>query len=285
MKRVHTFINVKSDLGVATDGAGLAPKIISDCFDLHFIEINKLDIKKDKTSGNKPKNLTIINELNKEIFDKTLQVLENNNFPIILGGDHSISIGSALASKKYHQDLGVIWIDAHGDYNTFKTSPSGNIHGFPLAAITGYENSELTSHLNTNLFDQKEAVIVGVRDLDEGEIINLNNSKCTAFTTNDIHNSSVLETLEKAFKIASNSNKHGIHISFDVDVIDPAFAPGVSVPVCNGISIDEAKEIFKYLHDHKDLIKSLDIVEYNPRFEINNKTLNIIKDLIKIFLD
>ena len=257
-----TIINANTDLGVHVDGANLGPKLLTKGIKNKIINVDKKNIIKSKDKNDLKKNLNEVNNFTKEIFDKTLNILNSDDFPLLIGGDHSAVIGSALASQKYHNNIGIIWIDAHGDYNTFETTHSGNLHGLPLAAITGYKCNELTTLLN------------GFANSLEG---NLHDAGVTIFTTYDIHNKGCKNVMDEAFKIALN-NTNGVHISYDIDVIDPIIAPGVSVPEKDGINLEEANDIMDYLVSRKNNIKSMDLVEFNPAKDINNKTYNITFD-------
>lgn len=283
------IINACSDLGVNVDGASLGPNFISN----HFI--NNINIKnivsiqnkiviKNKDVNNLKKNLDEINMFNKELYKMTDKCIKKRHFPIIIGGDHSIAIASSLASLNNYDNLGLIWIDAHADFNTFETTKTGNIHGLPLAAICGYKNEKLTLFFKTKYYNTKNVVIVGARSIDEWEYPNLRDTDITIFTTADIKKYGVETIMNKAISIASN-NTLGIHISYDLDLIDPNCAPGVSVPEIDGIDENEAYHIMKIITNNKDKIKSLDLVEYNPNYDINYKTLNIAINLLNTFID
>lgn len=282
----YTFINANSDLGVHIDGTNNGPNLITKNFNNYEIHsLNKNDkIKKSKDKSDLAKNLNEINKFNQKLFDKILSLLKDNKFPITIGGDHSIAIASALASNHYHKSLGIIWIDAHTDYNTFDSTVTGNIHGLPLAAINGYKTAALTSFLTNDFINPKNTVIVGARSIDELELVNLKNNNITYFTTEDIKKEGINNILDKAFQIAGN-NTNGIHISYDLDYIDPIDCPGVSVPEKDGINFETAIDTMKYLNNKKELIKSLDLVEYNPKFDIDNKTLNIASKLLETFIN
>ena len=278
-----TIINANTDLGVHVDGANLGPKLLTKGIKNKIINVDKKNIIKSKDKNDLKKNLNEVNNFTKEIFDKTLNILNSDDFPLLIGGDHSAVIGSALASQKYHNNIGIIWIDAHGDYNTFETTHSGNLHGLPLAAITGYKCNELTSFITNNFINPKNCVIVGARSIDPWEIGNLHDAGVTIFTTYDIHNKGCKNVMDEAFKIALN-NTNGVHISYDIDVIDPIIAPGVSVPEKDGINLEEANDIMDYLVSRKNNIKSMDLVEFNPAKDINNKTYNITFNLLDKFI-
>ena len=283
----YTFINANTDLGTHIDGTNNGPiKITNNFKDYKILNIEKENISKDKNINNKTKNIKSINKFNNELYYTVTDIIKNNEFPIIVGGDHSLAIGSVLASNTQNEDIGIIWIDAHTDYNTIKSTITGNIHGLPLAVINGHDEDKLSSFLipKPKFINHNRTVIVGARSIDELELENLKKDNITVYTTDDIHKYGVNTILDKAFKQAlGNNNK--IHISYDLDVIDPAICPGVSIPEKDGISLEESYDIMNYIATKKEYIKSLDLVEYNPDYDIDNKSLNIAVNLINIFLN
>lgn len=278
-----TIINANTDLGVHVDGANLGPKVLTKDLDIKTYDIDKDIVIKSKDKNDLKKNFDAVNNFTKKVFDKELEILNNGDFPLLIGGDHSGVIGSALASQKYHNNIGIIWIDAHGDYNTFETTHTGNLHGLPLAAITGYKCNDLTKFITDNHINPKNTVIVGARSIDPWEIGNLTDAGVTIFTTKDVHEKGSKTVMDEAFKIALN-NTVGTHISYDIDVIDPKVAPGVSVPEVDGIDKEEAYEIMDYLVNRKSDIKSMDIVEFNPTKDVDNKTKLIATNLLNKFI-
>lgn len=283
------IINANTDLGVAVDGACLGPdeltkhlrpgKNIRGIYKIYANEENK-----EKEKENKKKNLEQINIFNEQVYKTVLNTIDNGYMPLTLGGDHSLVIGSALASINRNKSLGVIWIDAHGDYNTFDTTITGNIHGLPLAAIDGYEKRFLTDFHEGNYFKPENTVIVGGRDIDPLEVENLADAGVKVFSTEEIHERGMASVMEDAIAIALNGTE-GMHISYDLDVIDPKIAPGVSVPAVNGINLDEAYEAVDSIIRHKNNLKSLDIVEFNPTRDIDNKTKVIAKTIMESFIN
>lgn len=283
------IINANTDLGVAVDGACLGPdeltkhlrpgKNIRGIYKIYANEENK-----EKEKENKKKNLEQINIFNEQVYKTVLNTIDNGYMPLTLGGDHSLVIGSALASINRNKSLGVIWIDAHGDYNTFDTTITGNIHGLPLAAIDGYEKRFLTDFHEGNYFKPENTVIVGGRDIDPLEVENLADAGVKVFSTEEIHERGMAAVMEDAIAIALNGTE-GMHISYDLDVIDPKIAPGVSVPAVNGINLDEAYEAVDSIIRHKNNLKSLDIVEFNPTRDIDNKTKVIAKTIMESFIN
>lgn len=277
-----TIICAKSDLGLTINGTNLGPdKITSDIENKIIIE--KEDCIKSNDINDLKKNLKEVNNFNTKLYSVVLDELNKNNFPIIIGGDHSIAIASSLASNK-KENIGIIWIDAHLDYNTFETTITGNLHGLPLAAINGFAK-ELTPF--TNVFiDPKNTVVVGYRAKEENakeELKNIINAGGTVFTTEDIQNYGINTIMQKALDIA-NKNTSGVHISYDLDFIDPNDAPGVSVPEADGINKEAALKLLQFLNN-KQNIKSFDIVEYNPLNDKDNKTLKIAKEILNYVIN
>ena len=286
MKKI-TIINACTELGVSVNGASQGPiELTKNLNNENIEEIITLianNENKEYEKENRKKNLEELKKYNNELYNKTKEVINKGNFPLTLGGDHSLAVATVLASSTVNGKIGVIWIDAHGDFNTFDTTITGNIHGLPLAAITGYEQKELTEFNKENYIDPKNTVIVGGRDIDPLEIENIKEAGVTLFTTEDIKKYGMKEIMSQSIEIASNGTE-GIHISYDLDVIDPKFAPGVSIPAINGISIEEAYEALESIIENNDKVKSLDLIEFNPNRDVDNKTeeiaLKILNDLI-----
>lgn len=282
------IIDACTDLGVSVDGAALGPEILTEDLinkkvdNIHIIHADEDG--KEKEKDNKKKNLKKLNEFNIELYNRVLKSIDEKKFPLTIGGDHSLVIASALASIKKNQNLGIIWIDAHGDYNTFKTTITGNIHGLPLAVIDRYEKMYLADFHNGSFYNSKNTVIVGGRDIDPLEQENLKDAGVTVFTTEEIHKRGMKAVMEDAIKIACN-NTNGMHISYDLDVIDPVICPGVSVPAKNGINLEEAYEAVDEIIKYKDKLKSLDLVEYNPLKDIDNKTKVIAKTILESLIN
>ena len=280
MKKI-TLIGAGSDLGVTVTGARYGAKVILSKFDntykkilleqdINYIKsLDKLDLRKNENE---------VNKFNTELYNI---ISKENNFCITIGGDHSIAIASGLASLKKNNNLGLIWIDAHLDYNTWKTTITGNIHGLPLASLNGL-NTELSKFHNGNYYNPKNTVVIGYRAYEKNAIDEINNIKMmgvTVYTTNDIKKYGVNKIMEQAFLIA-NHNTSGLHVSFDLDVIDPKIAKGVSVKEKNGLNLDEINEITNFLKQ-KSNIKSLDLVEYNPINDIDKKTIKIATTILR----
>jgi len=282
-----SLIEARTDLGVNIDGSNLGPKKISNHFKKNkniskIIEIEKDKINKSEDPNDLAKNLNEINSFNEKLYNTVINIKNDNEFPIILGGDHSLAIGSALGSINKEKKLGIIWIDAHIDYNTFETTITGNIHGLPLAATNGL-NKKLSLFHKGNYFSPANTVVIGYRAEEENKYIelkNIANMGVTVFTTNDIKNLGIKKVVEKAVEIATK-NTNGIHISYDLDVIDPEVSPGVNTPIEDGLNLKEAFGIIDELLNNKNPIKSMDLVEFNPNNDIDKTNETIADDIVK----
>jgi arginase len=206
----------------------------------------------------------------RDLAQQVRDVISSNTLPIILGGDHSLSIGS-VAGVAHNRRIGVIWLDAHGDYNTPETTPSGNIHGMGLAVLTGRGHPMLTGLIGrTPVLRPGDAALVGVRNLDDGERELLRTSGIHVFTMHDIDRRGMAAVMEEAILHVSASTG-GFHLSFDLDVLDPHEAPGVGTPVLGGITYREAHLAMELIAASGRLI-SLDLVEVNPILDTRNMT-------------
>jgi arginase len=218
------------------------------------------------------------------LYEVVLATFEDGGLPLVLGGDHSLAAGSVAAAaewtrKSERKPLGLIWIDAHGDMNTPETSPSGNVHGMPLAALLGPEPAEL-SHLGgwAPKVLPEHTVLVGIRNLDEREKAAIRLSRVHVFTMKDIDRRGIAAVVEHAVALAGNGTG-GIHLSFDMDACDPIDAPGVGTPVRGGLSYREAHMAMEILADSARLT-SLDVVEVNPALDVRNTTAELGTELI-----
>lgn len=221
----------------------------------------------------------VANELAKRVEG----VMLSGSTPIILGGDHSISLGSASGVANAVQSPGIIWFDAHTDFNTSETSPSGNIHGMILGALCGYGNPEVGDPALVNVagggphIDPRRVVIVGARDIDPGERTLLKASGVHIFTMADIDRLGMDHVTRKAITLASEGAP-GIHVSFDLDGVDPNDAPGVGTPVPGGMTWREAHLAMELVADSGKLL-SLDLVEVNPILDERNRTADLAAQL------
>ncbi len=280
------IIGAGSDLGTHIDGAKFGPNVlikdIKSTYDGQTVSmIQDPKYIKSRNLSDKRKNEDEIDKFNTKLYGIELDAIQKGYFPITLGGDHSIAVASAIADCDYQEeDMGLIWIDAHTDYNTFDTTITGNIHGLPCAAITGYKCEELRKFSTKGrTIDPRKCVIVGARSIDPKEKENVKYSGVTVFSTEDVKKRGVKEIMDEAFKIAGDKTKC-IHVSYDLDVIDPEVAPGVSIPEVNGISEKEAYDILDEVLKHYKEVSSMDIVELNPLRDINRKTEQIALNIL-----
>ena len=238
----------------------------------------------EEDTGN-PKHLAEMLASSANIIEKVSAMLDNDEFPIILGGDHAIAIPtfSAIANhyKQQGTEIGLIWFDAHADINTPETSPSGNIHGMPLATILGHGNEELVNlcgyapKLNPKYFAH-----VGARDVDPGERSQIEKLglRDNFFTMSDIDKRGMAECVEDAIAIASKA-PGGYAVTFDIDMIDPRFAPGSGTLVRGGTTYREAHLALEMIAAHGGM-RSFEIVEVNPLLDQSNITVELACELI-----
>lgn len=216
------------------------------------------------------------------LYETATRALDEGALPLVLGGDHSVATGSVAASAAFvrgttQKPTGLIWVDAHGDMNTPQTSPSGNVHGMPLAALLGQEPMELASIGGTPSVLPEHTVLVGIRNLDEKEKGKIRASGVHVFTMKDIDRDGIAVVAERALEIAS-AGTGGIHVSFDLDACDPTFAPGVGTPVKGGLDYREAHMVMELVADSQRLI-ALDLVEVNPTLDLRNTTAEFAAEL------
>jgi arginase len=195
--------------------------------------------------------------------------------PLVLGGDHSIAIGSVAGTSNHFarqgENIGLIWFDAHGDANTPDSTPSGNIHGMSLAVLLGLGDPDLVNLGGRSPKVQPgNTVLIGCRDLDPGERAILKKSGATVYTMRDLDERGMRDVVDEAIKLASD-NTAGVHLSFDLDVVDPEDAPGTGTPVWGGITYREAHLAMEMLSDRAQVV-AIDLVEVNPVLDNQNMT-------------
>src|SRR5262245_20176530 len=211
------------------------------------------------------------------------EIMEAGEFPIVLGGDHSIAIGSFAGMSSYYRKrndtLGLIYFDAHADMNTPETTPSGNIHGMPLAALLGYGVAELTDILGFSpKVDPKHVVHIGARDIDPGERDLIRNLGIRFLTMRDIDERGMSACVDEAINVASKSSA-GYSVTFDVDALDPGDAPGSGTLVRGGLTYREAHLAMEKIAEAGGM-RSLEVVEINTALDVNNKTAELGVELI-----
>ncbi|NGF89246.1 arginase [Staphylococcus aureus] len=262
------------DLGpTAIRYAGLISRLKQldlDVYDKGDIKVPAVNIEKFHSEQKGLRNYDEIIDVNQKLNKEVSASIENNRFPLVLGGDHSIAVGSVSAISKHYNNLGVIWYDAHGDLNIPEESPSGNIHGMPLRILTGEGPKELLE-LNSNVIKPENIVLIGMRDLDKGERQFIKDHNIKTFTMSDIDKLGIKEVIENTIEYLKSRNVDGVHLSLDVDALDPLETPGTGTRVLGGLSYRESHFALELLHQ-SHLISSMDLVEVNPLIDSNNYT-------------
>ena len=276
------MIGAPMDLGQMRRGVDMGPSAIRyagaierlenigyEVHDMGDIEIGRPQTVTDSKTG--LRNLEAVVKSNMKLVEKVDEIMKNGNFPLILGGDHSIAIGTLTGVSKYFNNLGVIWFDAHGDLNTPETSPSGNIHGMPLAVSFGLGDSSLTQMGGYSPKIKKEnIVIIGARSLDEGERNFIKEKGIKVYTMHEIDQQGMPLVMEKTIQYLKE-RCDGVHLSLDLDALDPLYAPGVGTPVMGGLNYRESHLAMEMLAESR-LITSAEFVEVNPILDERNKT-------------
>jgi len=231
----------------------------------------------------KARYLEEISQTCKSLAETVRRTLDENMLPLVLGGDHSIAVGTlagvAAHFSKEGKRIGVVWLDAHGDMNTPESSPSGNVHGMPLAAIMGSGPPELTDLAGLKpMVEPRQVALVGTRDLDAKERRFAKESGVHIFTMRDIDERGMREVMSEALRFAADDTA-GIAVSLDMDFIDPSDAPGVGTPVRGGVTYREAHLALEMIADSRAMI-SFELVEINPVIDLHNTTATLGVELM-----
>ncbi|HHW03581.1 MAG TPA: arginase [Thermoanaerobacterales bacterium] len=284
------IIGVPMDLGADRRGVDMGPSAIRYAHLQQRLEENgiivedagNIQVPNPESRTIKDTKLKYLNEIvesSELTADAVSAAIEDGFKPLVLGGDHSIALGSVLGVSRVFKRIGLIWIDAHGDFNTQDTTPSGNIHGMALAANLGLGHSSLTGvgGFSPKVLPQN-TVLIGARAIDRDEKRLIRESGINVFTMNDIDQCGMRDIMKKAIKLAGGGTS-GIHLSFDMDVLDPMVAPGVGTPVRGGITYREAALAMEMLAE-SGIIRSLEFVEVNPILDRGNETARVAVGLI-----
>ena len=225
-----------------------------------------------------------VNETNRQLYNAVSETLSDGHFPLVLGGDHSIAAGSVSAVAKHYEaqgEIGIIWIDAHGDWNDDKSTLSGNMHGMPFSAVCGWgPDSMVDFGQGPHYVPTAHCVQVAGHDFDKAEAARMKEAGMNVFHINEVDRRGMYEVMQDAIRIAGDGTV-GIHLSFDVDAITPEFSPGTGTPVTNGITAREAFLAVEMLAQSGKLI-SMDLVEVNPILDERNKTGILASELIQL---
>jgi arginase len=288
------IIGVPMDLGQSRRGVDMGPSALRGAglqsslkkLGIQVEDIGNLSVKQPEempVGEKRAKYLQEIAETCGDIAAATEKSLTEGFLPLLLGGDHSIAVGVAAGVanffRKDKKQIGYLWLDAHGDMNTPESSPSGNVHGMPLAAIMGYGAPELVDLLGFKpKAEPGNIVIVGARDLDAQERKIVKRAGVHVFTMRDIDERGMREVMSDALKYAMDDTA-GVAVSLDMDFVDPADAPGVGTPVRGGVTYREAHLAMEMIADTESMV-SLEVVEINPILDEHNRTALLGVELV-----
>lgn len=286
-------IGVPLNLGCDRAGVERAPNYLRErglmqlirssghrAFDLGNLYVPPVSEADKFARGKSMKYLDAIVEVNNNLAELVYDTLRGGAFPLVIGGDHSLGLGSASGVGKCFDDFGIIWLDAHGDLNTGETSPSGNIHGMPLSALMGMGNEELVNvYGQGHKVDPRNVFLVGTRSLDDGEQMLIRRERLSVYTMQTIRLKGIGFVAEDIKRKLKERKIRNVHFSMDVDCIDPRFAPGTGTRVNEGLMPDECRDFLDHILA-TNLVKSMDVVELNPDLDVNEQTTRLCLQLI-----
>src|SRR5215210_6284119 len=288
-RRPVGIFGVPMDLGQDRRGVDMGPSAIryariEACLEHLGHKVSDLGnavvpIPETVAAGEEVKHLAPVKSVCEDVSERAATIVSEGMFPIFLGGDHAITIGtvSGVARSKPGVRTGVIWVDAHADFNTPATSPSGNIHGMPLATLTGRGHPDLVGIGGPGASVRTEdVVIIGLRSVDVEERRMLREAGVRVYTMKEIDAYGVASIVRRALRDLSHLDR--IHLSFDLDVVDPDVAPGVGTPVRGGLTYREAHLVMELVNE-AEIVTSLDIVEINPILDYSNETAELAVEL------
>ena len=293
-QRTVAIIGAPLDLGAGRRGVDMGPSALRvanlngaiEGLGIKVADLGNVTVEQPESAHPGLKNARYLRQIAatcRELAERVESAADKGMFPLVLGGDHSVAVGTvsgmAESLRKKNQRLGVIWVDAHSDMNTPKSSPSGNVHGMPLACLMGYGPKELTGLYGYSpKVDSKNVVLVGIRDVDLTERENVRRSGVTVYTMRDVDERGMRTVMQEAILRASDGTG-GLHLSLDMDGVDPDEAPGVGTPVRGGLSYREAHLAMEILCD-SGLLRSMEVVEVNPVLDTANRTAHLGVELV-----
>jgi len=294
INREVALIGAPSDIGAGHRGGSMGPEALRVAGIAHALERLGYSVE-DRGNLNGPVNpdtppvdgyrhLPEVVQWCTAVRDGYRRILEDGKLPILLGGDHCLAIGSLAALSQYCADRGeeysVLWLDAHADYNTAEVSPSGNIHGMPVAVAAGHGPEDLVRlGSGTPFLNPKRVVQIGIRSVDAVEKKLVVQSGMEVHDMRRIDENGMRHTMEAALSQLKEMGGH-VHVSFDVDFLDPSIAPGVGTTVPGGPTYREAQLCMEMIHD-SGLMRSLDVMELNPAYDVKNATGKLAVDLVE----
>jgi arginase len=289
------LLGVPMDLGSGRRGVDMGPSAIRIAgladrlaeLGNRVVDEGDVDIKNMeelKVGDARARYLAEIARASRLLCNKVERIVGKGRFPLVLGGDHSISVGTvsgiASVARREGSKVGLLWVDAHGDINTPETSPSGNIHGMPVAALLGEGPPELTSiGGEAPKVDPRNVAMVAIRSLDEGEKVRLKRHGVDVHTMSEVDRKGIEQVMQQALARVSDGTSR-VHVSFDLDAVDPTVAPGVGTPVKGGLDYREAHLLMELLSD-SGVMTSLEVVEANPILDDRNTSATFAVELVQ----
>ncbi len=263
--------------GVGDEGLIYSLDYLNQCYDIQIPVTPEITVSEPYAPNLKHLNSVIATC--KAIAKHQNRIIEYKGTPLFIAGDHSAVIGSISGTSVHYKDLGLIWIDAHPDINTDETTVTGNIHGMPVAALLGMGEKSLTRILTDEpKLKAENIVMIGLRDIDPPEQVFLDQLNIKYYTYDEVCRMGLAQCIEES--IAYLSHCDGVHISFDIDSMDPTIMPGVSVPVESGFNVSDVYKMLDAFLAQLP-VAAMDIVEYNMAHDIDNITSNFLMDLIE----
>ena len=287
MKKRVDIVGAQLDVGASKRGVSMGPLAIrfagicDGIVELGYDLVDKGDILQLATGAGRDtlRNYEQVVDVGRRLFSSVSQTLRTGGFPVALGGDHSIAAGTVAATVHHYKSIGLIWMDAHGDWNNEESTLSGNMHGMPFSAVCGFGPMEMVDFGQGPVFvDPKKCVQIGGRDIDPAERVRMRESGITVFSIARIDSMGMEAVMEEAIRIAG-AGTEGIHLSFDVDAITPESAPGTGTVVHSGLTVREAFLGVEMLSASRRLI-AVDMVEVNPILDEKNRTGILASELI-----
>lgn len=288
------IIGVPMDLGASRRGVDMGPSALRVAglqarlkqLGRQVEDFGNVPVKQPEEQHYGEKNAKYLDEIAetcKGLAEMVRKTLDEDMVPLVLGGDHSIAAGTVAGAASHFQKkskrIGVVWLDAHGDMNTPESSPSGNVHGMPLASIMGYGPPQLTELAGAKpMVEPHNVALVGIRELDSKERRLMKDSGVRVFTMRDIDERGMREVMAEALRFAGDDTA-GIAVSLDMDFVDPTDAPGVGTPVRGGVTYREAHLALEMIADSKSMV-SFELVEINPVIDLHNTTAALGVELV-----
>lgn len=293
MQKEVGLIGVPMDLGGGRRGVDMGPSALRIAgiekgirsLGMGFEDLGNVPVEQPESRVPPNKNARFLEEIAascENLRDRVLDAMERGKFPLVVGGDHSIACGTVAGVSSHfarkNERIGLLWFDAHGDMNTPESSPSGNIHGMPLASCLGYGLDELTKLGDLHpMVDLSNTVALGVRSIDRNERAIVKETGLRIFTMREIDMRGMYDVMIEALEILNNGTV-GFHLSFDMDGSDPSVAPGVGTPVPGGLNFREC-HLFMEMVAESQKMTSLELTEINPILDEHNKTAQVAVDL------